>query len=206
MAETSNPDTPPPDFVGYDNLIAFVRQRALYKLEGDLIEIGAFMGGGTVKLAKFARDYGKKVFVVDIFEPALDQTLSPRGTTACDVYLAFLEGRSMIEVYREATRDFDNIVTIREDSKKVRFGKGQKFCFGFIDGCHQEAFVLSDFAAIWPNLVSGGALGFHDWEFADWPEVTTAVKSILAKHKEDIAETAEIECGYNIRSLMLIKK
>jgi len=88
--------TYPDDFVGYENLIAFMQERALHKLEGDIVEIGAFMGGGTVKLARFAKKYGKKVYVVDIFEPSLDQTVSPGGGTACDVYQAFLEGRSML--------------------------------------------------------------------------------------------------------------
>lgn len=197
---------PPPDFVGYEALIAFLREHRLDSLDGDLIEIGAFMGGGTVKLAAFTRMCAKKVFVVDVFDPALDRTVSPRGATAQEVYLAFLQGRSMWDVYREATAGFDNIVTIRKDSRKVRFGKSQKFCFGFVDGCHQEAFVLNDFRIIWPRLVKGGAIGFHDWEFEDWPEVTQAVKRILTDHAAEIARTAELECGYGIRSLILFKK
>ena len=48
---------PPDDFVGYENLIAFMQERDLSRLEGDLVEIGAFMGGGTVKLASFAQKF-----------------------------------------------------------------------------------------------------------------------------------------------------
>jgi Methyltransferase domain len=196
----------PDDFVGYEALIDFIKQRALYKLEGDIIEIGAYMGRGTAKLAKFARRYSKKVYAVDVFDPSLDKTLSKSGIKAGDVYEAFLQGRSMSEAYQKSTRGFDNIVTIREDSKKVSFPKEQRFIFGFIDGCHQQAYVENDFHVIWPHLVSRGALGFHDYRFDDWPEVTTAADKLMQAHKREISEAYEIEGKYNIVSLLLIKK
>lgn len=200
------PKTLPDDFVGYENLVAFMQERALHKLEGDIIEIGAFKGGGTVKLAKFARKYGRKVYVIDIFEPTLDQTVSPGGVTACDVYQAYLGGRSMLEVYQEATRDFDNIITIKEDSMKVRFPEEQRFIFGFVDGCHQKAYVENDFHIIWPNLVSGGVLGLHDYKFDDWPEVTQAIDALMDEHKDEISEAHEMAGSYGISSIFLIKK
>ena len=42
--------TPALDFVGYEVLLDFIEERSLHRLEGDLIEIGSFMGGGTAKL------------------------------------------------------------------------------------------------------------------------------------------------------------
>jgi hypothetical protein len=196
----------PDDFVGYEVLIDFIRRRALHKLEGDIIEIGVYMGRGTAKLAKFARRYGKKVYAVDIFDPGLDKTLSKSGVKAGDVYEAFLKGRSMLEAYRESTRGFDNIITIREDSRKVSFPKEQGFIFGFIDGCHQQAYVENDFHLIWPHLVSGGALGLHDYEFDDWPEVTKAADKLMHAHAREISEAYEVEGKYGILSLLLVKK
>ena len=196
----------PDDFVGYEVLIDFIKQQALSELEGDIIEIGAYMGRGTAKLAKFARRYGKKVYAIDVFEPSLDKTLSKSGITAGDVYEAFLQGRSMLQAYRESTRGFDNIVTIREDSQKVSFPKEQGFIFGFIDGCHQQAYVENDFHVIWSHLVSGGVVGLHDYKFADWPEVTKAADKLIQAHKRQISEAYEIEGKYNILSLLLIKK
>jgi predicted O-methyltransferase YrrM len=192
--------------VGYEVLIDFIRQQALHKLEGDIIEIGAYMGRGTAKLAKFAQRYGKKVYTIDVFDSSLDKTMSKSGIKAGDVYKAFLKGRSMLEAYQESTRDFDNIITIREDSKKVTFPEEQRFIFGFIDGCHQQSYVENDFHVIWPHLVSGGALGFHDYEFDDWPEITKAVGKLVHEHKIEIREAYEIEGKYNILSLLLIKK
>ena len=196
----------PDDFVGYEVLIDFMKQRALYELEGDIIEIGAYMGRGTAKLAKFAQRYGKKVYAIDVFDPSLDKTLSRSGVKAADVYKAFLGGRSMLEAYQESARGFDNIVTIREDSRKVSFPKEQRFILGFIDGCHQQLYVENDFHVIWPHLVSGGALGFHDYRFDDWPEVTKAADKLIYAHKKEISEAYEIEGKYNILSLLLIKR
>jgi len=196
----------PDDFVGYEVLIDFIKQQALHELEGDIIEIGAYMGRGTAKLAKFAQRYGKRVYAIDVFDPSLDKTMSKSGIKAGDVYEAFLQGRSMLEAYQESTRGFDNIVTIREDSKKVSFPEEQGFIFGFIDGCHHQAYVENDFYVIWPHLVSGGILGFHDYKFDDWPEVTKAIDKLTHAHKMEISEAYEIEGKYNILSLLLIKK
>jgi hypothetical protein len=196
----------PDDFVGYEVLIDFIKQRALYELEGDIIEIGAYMGRGTAKLAKFAQIYGKRVYAIDVFDPSLDKTMSKSGTKAGDVYEAFLQGRSMLEAYQESTQGFDNILTIREDSMKLNFPEEQRFIFGFIDGCHQQAYVENDFHVIWPHLVSRGALGFHDYKFDDWPEVTKATDKLIRAHKREISEAYEIEGKYNILSLLLVKK
>jgi SAM-dependent methyltransferase len=196
----------PDDFVGYEVLIDFMEQRALYELEGDIIEIGAYMGRGTAKLAKFAQRYGKKVYAIDVFDPSLDKTLSRSGINAGDVYQAFLQGRSMLEAYQESTVGFDNIVTIRQDSREVSFPQEQRFILGFIDGCHQQAYVENDFHVIWPHLVSGGALGFHDYRFDDWPEVTEAANKLMHEYKKEISEAYELEGKYNILSLLLIKK
>ena len=196
----------PDDFVGYEILIDFLKQRALHKLRGDIIEIGAYMGRGTAKLAEFAQRYGKTVYAIDAFDPKLDKTISKSGIKAGDVYEAFLQGRSMLEAYRKSTREFSNIVTIREDSRKIGFPKEQKFIFGFIDGCHQESYVENDFYVIWPHLISGGALGFHDYKFDDWPEVTKAVDKLIHEHKKEISEAYDVEGKYNILSLLLIKK
>ncbi len=196
----------PDDFVGYEKLVVFIKKRSLQRLDGDIIEIGAFMGGGTIKLAEFAGKYGKKVYAIDTFEPGLDQTVSKSGITARAVYDAYLEGHSMWEIYEETTSGFDNIITIREDSRKIKFAREQKFIFGFIDGCHQEAFVTNDFYIVWPHLVSGGVLGLHDYKYHDWPEVTQAVDKLIDRHRDEIGEIHEVQGKYDILSVLLVKK
>jgi predicted O-methyltransferase YrrM len=183
--------TPALDLVGYEVLLDFIEERSLHRLEGDLIEIGSFVGGGTVKLAKYARKHGKRVFAVDIFDPTVDSTATPEGIAMRDIYLAFLEGRSQIEVYEKAIAGLDNVVTISQDSKKVAFPPEQKFVFGFIDGNHQPDYVRNDFGLIWQNLVDGGVLGFHDYN-TELPEVTDCINEIVVEHAEEIVEKQEI--------------
>lgn len=196
----------PEEYVGYENLIRFIEERSLQDLDGDIIEIGAYMGGGTVKLARFARKYNKKVFAVDTFDPVVDRTVGRGGVTAGEVYEAFLEGPSMFEIYEKATEGLDNIVTIRKDSRYLGFPREQRFFFGFVDGCHQMSYVENDFGLIWPQLVSGGAIGFHDYNFDDWPEVTPAVDGIIADHRNEVAETVEIKGKGDVSTLLLLKR
>ena len=192
MAEIPSPEVAANDFVGYEVLIDFMKERALHELEGDIVEIGAFLGGGTVKLARFAQKYGKRVFAIDIFDPRCDRTRDLSGTRMCDIYQAFLQGRSQLEVYRETTRGLDNIVTLDKDSKEVEFPQEQRFIFGFIDGNHQPDYVRNDFYLVWRNLVPGGSVGFHDYDF-DLPEVTEAVDGLIGEHKDEISEVHEIK-------------
>ena len=184
--------SPAIDFIGYEVLLDFIKRKALYELDGDLIEIGSYVGGGTVKLARFARKYHKKVYAVDLFDPGADETETPDGVKMSDIYEAFLEGRSQSEVYQETIRGFDNIITVKEDSKSVRFPREQRFMFGFIDGNHHPEYVRNDFYVIWGNLVSGGVLGFHDYNF-ELPEVTATINSLMAEHNAEISETHEIK-------------
>jgi SAM-dependent methyltransferase len=192
ISRKSKPASADNDFVGYEVIIDFINKRKLQKLEGDIIEIGAFMGGGTVKLARFGQKYGKKVYAIDIFDPESDKTPDKNGVKMCDIYRTFLQGRSQLEVYQQATNAFDNIVTINIDSKKVSFHKGQRFVFGFIDGNHQPDYVLNDFNLIWRRLVPGGSVGFHDYNF-DLSEVTKTIDGLIYKHKDEISKVREIE-------------
>jgi SAM-dependent methyltransferase len=190
------------DFVGYEVLIDFMQKRKLHLLKGDIIEIGAFMGGGTVKLAKYAQKYARIVYAVDIFDPSCDKTQDKSGARMCDIYEAFLQGRSQLQVYQQTTHAFDNILTINMDSKKVSFHKGQKFIFGFIDGNHSPDYVRNDFYLVWRHLVPGGCVGFHDYNF-DLPEVTETINDLIREHSNEISDVHEIR-GKHI--ILLTKK
>ncbi|HEY90668.1 MAG TPA: class I SAM-dependent methyltransferase, partial [Dehalococcoidia bacterium] len=119
-----------------------------------------------------------------------------------DIYEAFLEGRPQAEVYRQTIRGLNNIVTITGDSKTVSFPVEQRFMFGFIDGNHRPDYVLNDFGVIWPNLVSGGILGFHDYN-SGLPEVTYCIDRIIKEHTDEIGEVCEITSHHIV---LLVKK
>jgi hypothetical protein len=179
------------DFVGYESLIDFINEHHLYHLAGDIVEIGAFVGGGTIKLAKLAHAYRKKVFVIDVFDPTADQTATPDGVKMSEIYLAFLEGKLQYEAYCENTRKCGNIVTIKEDSKKVKLPVNQKFMFGFIDGNHQPDYVRNDVLLVWRHLVSGGVVGLHDYK-SELPGVTRTIDRLLDEKRREIRDTFEI--------------
>lgn len=179
------------DFVGYEVLVDFINRKSVHRLEGDLVEIGVFTGGGTAKLARYAAGCGKRVFAIDLFDPAADTTTTVDGTPMSEIYLAYLKGESQRDVYRRTVRGLDNVVTIEADSKTVSFPPEQRFVFGFIDGNHQPDYVQNDFDLIWRNLVIGGVLGFHDYNF-ELPEVTARINRILDTHTGEIVETREI--------------
>ena len=202
MGEILSTENAANDFVGYEALIDFIDNHELFKLEGDFIEIGAFMGGGTVKLAKYAKAHGKQVFAIDVFNPSFDSTQDTTGTKMCDIYEAFLQGRSQKEIYEKTTLNFDNIITIDKDSKDVEFSREQKFILGFIDGNHQPDYVRNDFSTIWNNLVPGGVIAFHDYNF-DLPEVTETINALIEENRDDIKEINEIKDKYII---LLTKK
>jgi hypothetical protein len=52
------------EFSGYDRLIDYVEKNKIYELKGDFLAIGAFMGSGSAKLAKYAAPHNKQVIVV----------------------------------------------------------------------------------------------------------------------------------------------
>lgn len=169
------------DFAGYDALIAHAESRGVGALAGNFIEIGAFMGVGTAKLAAFAARYGKRVVVVDAFDPALDTTADSDGHRMGDIYVALLGGRSQREIYDEATRPWQNIETLAVDSMRLELQASQTFCLGFIDGNHDPAYVRHDFELVWPRLVPGGLIAFDDYG-GTLPQVRQAIDAVLEEY------------------------
>jgi hypothetical protein len=176
------------DFVGYETLIEFIVRNKLYKLEGDFLEVGAFMGGGSVKLSKYANKYGKKLNVIDIFNPDFDHAKNDRGESLNWIYNKILGSRNLREVFDKNTKDEKNITVYAKDSRKVQLPADTKLCFTFIDGNHEYEYVKSDFHLAWDKTVSGGAIGFHDYE-RDLPEVTSAIKELIKENKSGIIGT-----------------
>lgn len=174
------------DWVGYETLIRFAQKSHLLSIEGDFLEVGTFLGGGARKLAKFIEKSGKKLFVIDVFDPTFDISQTEAGRKAMDLYLKALKGRSQYEVYQETIAGCPNIVTLAEDSKKVEI-PADKLAFAFIDGNHTPSYVENDFYLVWPLLSSGGAVAFHDYG-GDLPATTAAIDGLIEKNKLQIKD------------------
>jgi len=181
---------PPPgtDLVGYEALIDFFRSRDLSSVSGDIVEIGAFRGGGTYKLAKFLQKKGlqKKVYTIDCFDIQFDQTQNSDGRIMAQIYQAILKDNSQRQVFDQVTAGLPNIVVIEGDSKEIEL-PAEAVCFGFIDGNHSDEYVMNDFCLVWEKLSPGGVIAFHDYG-DDLPNVTAMIDMLCIRHSAAIAQ------------------
>jgi len=179
------------DLVGYESLLDWIKENQIYTLDGDVVEIGSFMGGGTAKLAQFFSRYGKKVYAIDIFDPSFDHTNNLNGSNMSLIYLEVLKGRNQEDVFREMTRKYSNIQVIKEDSKKVVL-PCKEICFSFIDGCHDPDYVRNDFHLVWDKTVSGGVVGLHDYG-GDLPQTTRTIDDLIEANRHSIEQVSMIK-------------
>jgi len=103
--------------------------------EGDLIEIGAFIGLTTAVLGKVCQKYNRKLIVVDPWE---------KGTQACDgwEYDQFIKNTESIK---------DVLIIYRASSiekNTIEFIKNQTLCFAFVDGLHTPVGVTTDIESV----------------------------------------------------------
>lgn len=192
---------PGTDLVGYESLLAWLKKNQIAKLDGDVVEIGSFWGGGTAKLARFFDKYNKKVFAIDIFEPSFDDTKNVDGNSMASLYAQVLRGRNQEEVFKKTTRKYPNVVMIKGDSKQVTV-PCRAICFSFIDGCHDPDYVRSDFYLVWGKTVSGGVVGFHDYG-ANLPQTTRTIDELIEVNKDSVKVTSQIRSKWII---LLTKK
>lgn len=181
------------DLVGYESFFTILDAHNLLNVEGDIVEIGAFLGGGTYKLAKYLEQKrsSKKIHVIDIFNIRADQTLSISGVKMADIYEHILKrlgkGLSQYEIFQQVTKTCKNLVVLRGDSKEVDL-QDISICFAFIDGNHDPSYIRNDFSLVWTKLSQMGVIAFHDYGY-DLPHVTNTIDDLLSKHIGEIKET-----------------
>ena len=180
---------PPPsytDMSGYELLLDTIIQQKIYQLEGDFVEIGVFLGGGTYKLSKLLEKFGvnKKIYTIDIFNPEFDKTTCTRGEIMSELYERILKNKNQYEVYQEITKNCRNIVTFVSDSKKINL-PCKKVAFAYIDGNHSPEYVKSDFYLVWDKLVSKGVVAFDDYGY-DLPQVTRTIHQLIGEQDDKI--------------------
>ncbi len=175
------------DFVGYETLIDYINKTGAYKLDGDMLEVGAFMGGGSRKLAHYCKPCRKNLLVIDVFDPNFDKTKNNRGQAMNWIYHQFLGGKNLKYLFDKNTKYEENIIVYHQDSKKVKLPNNIKLCFSFIDGNHAPCYVESDFDLAWGNTIPGGVVAFHDYG-GDLPQVTETIERIVNNHLEEIVK------------------
>ena len=178
------------DWVGYEILIAFIEKNNILRVHGDVLEIGAFLGGGTRKLSKLLSKASpdKRLWVIDIFDPTFDWTTNTHGEAMSSLYanaLARFNGKSQWDIFQQNIKGCTNVTVIKSDSRKAQI-ENAKLCFAFIDGNHDPEYVQSDFRLAWTHLNSGGAIAFDDYG-KDLPQTTNAIDNLVAKYNADIS-------------------
>jgi len=174
------------DLTGYEILLDTILNTKVYELDGDVVEIGAFLGGGTYKLSKLMDKIApeKKIFVIDIFESNFDQTRCTVGKSMSEIYSSILKGRNQYETYKNVIKDCRNVLTIVGDSHKAKL-PCEKICFAYIDGNHSPEYVRNDFYLVWNKLVSRGIVSFDDYGF-DLPQVTETIHKLIGEQSDKI--------------------
>jgi SAM-dependent methyltransferase len=181
---------PPPswsDWVGYEILLGEIERHGIDRVEGDVLEIGALLGGGTAKLCGwFGRNSpAKRVIAVDVFDPAFDPTTTVEGWPMKDLYLNAVGERSQREIFDEVTAGARNLDVVVGDSTKVEIPTG-RLAFAFVDGSHVAEDVHADFETVWQRLSPGGLVAFHDYG-GDLPGVTHTLHERIGRHADEIA-------------------
>jgi SAM-dependent methyltransferase len=190
------------DLVGYDALVNFMRREEIDLMEGDFLEIGCFLGGGTAKLARLAQSTGKLVWVIDVFDPGFDHTANTKGDRMADLYHGYLQSSSQEEIFRAVTKPWAECIrVIKEDSRKASLPDGTRLAFAFGDGNHDPIWVENDFRLIWRHLLPGGWAGFHDYG-GDLPEVTATLDAMMRGHASEIERIETMK----ERWVLLVKK
>ena len=184
-------DPPPPwsDWVGYETLLEELERNGIAHIDGDVLEIGALLGGGTVKLSRWcaAHATGKRVITIDVFAPDFDPTATLEGWTMRELYAHAIGDRDQRAIFDDVTCGCSNLVVVTGDSTSVDVPT-DRLAFAFVDGSHVPADVKSDFELVWDRLAPGGVAAFHDYG-ADLPEVTDTLDACVAAREDQIAES-----------------
>jgi len=182
---------PPPwsDITGYEPILDTIRDQNLHRLDGDFLEIGVFLGGGTYKLSKLlaAEAPHRTLVAVDLFDPGFDRTAA-EGLAMADIYAAHIDGFSTAtqrELFEQVTAGATNVTVVEGDSTKVEIPT-DKLAFSFIDGHHAADYVRQDFLTAWQRTVPGGVVALHDYG-STLPSVTHTVNALVGEHAEEIA-------------------
>ncbi len=169
----------------YNTLIDYIKKNRIYLLDGDVVEIGALVGGGTKKLAGFFAPYKKQIITIDLFDMDADNSFTYRGESLSRFYRSLLGRRNLRDEFNRNTRGLKNVTVYAQDSLHVELKSSTKLCFSFIDGNHTPKYVNSDFNLVWQFTVPGGIVAFDDYN-GDLPETTLAIESVIKSHEEEI--------------------
>lgn len=126
---------------------ADILDRLLPLCDGDLCEIGAYDGRSTMVFLERAKQFGRKVYVIDPWDG--NQEGSQKA------YSEFLENTKM----------FDNLGLLRLSSQNeiaVKYISNLSLCFCLIDGMHNKQVVTHDIITVQNSKFNCGLIIIDD--------------------------------------------
>ena len=145
--------------------------------DGEIVEIGSFMGKSTCWLAMGAKSVGReKVTAIDHFEGSPEHQAGAR----CEVETIVEEGttfnRFLEHIKAMAVDDYVQPIVASSEEAATNWDKPIRLLF--IDGDHSYEQSKKDFELWSPFVVPGGVVAFHD--INDWPGVTQFYNELMA--------------------------
>jgi predicted O-methyltransferase YrrM len=124
---------------------------------GDVVEVGSATGGTAIILIHAAKLVGKTVYSVDPYPVEFENVASDYPTGVMSQWKREFKENIL-------TGEHDNIIQYNEDIKDCIFKIPNKLSVVFIDGMHEYSFALRECELLWPKLVEGGIMYFHDMQ------------------------------------------
>jgi len=168
-----------------EQLIKYLLQSINNKTEGDVVELGCYVGEASKYLSKTLEttQSAKKYYVYDSFEglPSLssyEENTGWRPGTLNTTEEVFIQNfnRNGITCPIITKGWFCNI-----PNEKLP----EKICFAFLDGDFYTS-IYDSLEKIYDRVVDGGFIMVHDYQRPDLPGVDAAIKDFFAKNKDTL--------------------
>jgi predicted O-methyltransferase YrrM len=124
---------------------------------GAIIEVGSATGGTTIVLIHAAKQVNKMVYSIDPYPEELEGSARDYYSGSMCEYKTTFKSNIL-------NGSYDNIIQINEDLKDC-IDRIPEISVAFIDGLHEFENVKKEYELLWPKLVKGGIMYFHDMGF-----------------------------------------
>jgi len=147
-------------------------------IEGDIVELGCFMGITSVYLQRILELYksNKKLYLYDSFEGLPEKSEFDKVTPEYHKAALAVTEKRLIEYFKEQNVSLPII-------HKGWFKDGnypEKICFAFIDGDFFQS-IIDGLTKVFPRMTKKGIICVHDY---DYPKLPGVKKACLDYFKE----------------------
>lgn len=159
--------------------------KTMYSLsEGDIVELGCYVGTTSIHLQKIALQFGRTLHVYDSFEGLPPKTLQDSSPAGLD----FRAGELTASKKALITNFVKQNLPLPVIHKGWFSGLGDtdlpdQIAFAFLDGDFYQS-IVDSFRVVWPRLRRDGFVLVHDYERTALPGVKRAVQQFLAAHHD----------------------